>query len=195
VGVRQPRKTIAVFCEGLRTEPEYFDALRRLPEVRDVAAVDIQIEMTAGGSAPLTLVRKAVAAKKRNTREEGEIDEFWCVFDVEWPSNHPNLGDAVHLAVSNGVALAISNPSFELWLMLHFRDHSAWLTSEDARRRRRECDGEQGKGLDPARYMPRRHLAAKRAIALEERHAASGTSFPNDNPSSGMHRVISTVEG
>jgi len=32
-----------VFCEGARTEPEYLDALRREPDVRNAAAVDIRI--------------------------------------------------------------------------------------------------------------------------------------------------------
>jgi hypothetical protein len=35
VGVRTPRKTILIFCEGRNTEPQYFEALKREPEVRD----------------------------------------------------------------------------------------------------------------------------------------------------------------
>ena len=30
-------------------------------------------------------------------------------------------------AGANGIRLAISNPCFELWLILHFQDHTAWL--------------------------------------------------------------------
>jgi hypothetical protein len=40
VAVRQPRKTILIFCEGERTEPESLDALKRQPWVHDTAAVD-----------------------------------------------------------------------------------------------------------------------------------------------------------
>lgn len=71
VGTRRPRKTLLVFCEGLTTEPLYLDALRRQPSVREVSAVDVRIEEHEG-SAPLTLVRAAVAAKKRAIAEEGE---------------------------------------------------------------------------------------------------------------------------
>lgn len=45
VATRRPRKTLMVFCEGERTEPEYLDALKRQQSVRDVAAVDLRVEI------------------------------------------------------------------------------------------------------------------------------------------------------
>jgi len=53
VGVRPLRKTLLVFCEGARTEPEYLTGLSRLREVRDVAAVDIRIDRDSAGFARL----------------------------------------------------------------------------------------------------------------------------------------------
>ena len=193
VATRQPRKTLAVFCEGERTEPEYLEALKREPAVRDVAAVDLRVETKGEGSVPLTLVRMAIAAQEKASREEGEIDEFWCVFDVEWPKNHPGLKQALDLARRHGIKLAVSNPCFELWLLLHFWDHRAWLDNDAARRLRRSHDGQADKGLDGAVYMARRAVAAKHASALEALHARNGTKFPEDNPSSGMHRLIAAV--
>ncbi|WP_073840191.1 RloB family protein [Micromonospora sp. CB01531] len=190
VGIRRPRKTIAIFCEGERTEPEYLEALKREPAVRETAAVDLRIETQSYGSVPLTLVRMAIDAKDRATREEGEIDEFWCVFDVEWPRNHPGLRDALELADRNEINLAISNPCFELWLILHFRNHAAWLDNDAARRLRRSLDGQLDKGLKAANYMANRQVAAHRAAALDRRHVGDGTVFPQNNPSSGMHRLI-----
>jgi hypothetical protein len=65
-----PRKTLLFFCEGARTEPEYLDALRRLPEVRNAAAVDIRIDRNSAGFKPLGLVRAAIAARDKAIREE-----------------------------------------------------------------------------------------------------------------------------
>jgi hypothetical protein len=135
----------------------------------------------------------AVDARERSAREEGEIDEIWCVFDVEWPTNHPNLQEAIDLARGNSVRLAISNPCFEIWLVLHFREYTRWLDTNAARRLRREVDDQPGKRVDGARYMPHRMVAVERAIALDRRHLGNGTRFPSDNPSSGVHLVISTV--
>jgi hypothetical protein len=70
VATRQPRKTLVVFCEGERTEPEYLDALKRQPSVRDVAAVDLRVETGQGGSVPRTLVAMATEARSRAIDEE-----------------------------------------------------------------------------------------------------------------------------
>lgn len=194
VAIRQPRKTLVVFCEGERTEPEYLDALKRQPSVRDAAAVDLRVEVGQGGSVPRTLVAMAAEARSRAIEEEAEIDEFWCVFDVEWPRNHPGLLEGVQQAQANGIYLAISNPCFELWLILHFRDHMAWLDNNQARRLRRQLDNSTDKGLDAARYMPLAADATRRAAVLDTRHLKDGTVFPHDNPSSGMHRLLASVE-
>jgi hypothetical protein len=194
VATRRPRKTLVVFCEGERTEPEYLDALKRQPSVRDVAAVDLRVETGQGGLVPRTLVAMASEARSRAAAEEAEIDEFWCVFDVEWPRNHPGLIDAIQQARANNIQLAISNPCFELWLILHFQDHSSWLDNTQARRLRRQLDGSGDKGLDAARYMPFTADAARRAAGLDMRHHRDGSVFPHDNPASGMHRLLAAVE-
>ena len=194
VAFRRPRKTLVIFCEGTRTEPEYLDALKRQPSVRDVAAVDIRIEAGPGQSAPKTLVSMAVEARSRAIDEEAEIDEFWCAFDVEWPRNHPGLREVVERARQNDIQLAISNPCFELWLILHFQDHNAWLDNDNARRLRRRLDGSADKGLNTARYMPLVNDAMRRAVTLDKRHLRNGTVFPMNNPSSGMHRFLVAIE-
>lgn len=196
VGSRTPRKTITAWCEGSKSEPEYLEALRALPEVRSVAAVDIRIEDVRNGAVPLTLVEHAVAARKRARRERGEIDEFWCLFDVEWPKHHPNLTQALQLAASNSINVAISNPCFEVWLVLHFASCAKPLSNAEARRLRRQHDAKAvGKGLDGTLYMPRRSVAVDAARRLDEMHMKNGTAFPHDNPSSGMYRLLDAVGG
>ena len=191
IETRQPRKTLVIFCEGERTEPAYLEALKRRPEVRDVASVDLRIEAEHG--MPETLVSSAVRARDKSADEEGEVDEFWCVFDVEWPRNHPRLREAVENARSNGINLAISNPCFELWLILHFESHSSWLDNDGARRLRRQLDGAPDKNLDSAKYMPFIRQAMNNAIVLVKRHSRDGTRFPQDNPSSGMYLLITST--
>jgi hypothetical protein len=194
VATRRPRKTLLIFCEGERTEPEYLDALKKQPSVRDVAAVDLRVETGQGRSVPRTLVSMAAVARSRAIDEEAEIDEFWCVFDVEWPTNHPGLNDAIEQAGQNGIQLAVSNPCFELWLILHFKDQGAWLDNDGARRLRRRLDGSRDKGLDAAKYMPLTGDAARRAAELDKRHLQNDCPFPGNNPSSGMHRLLAAVE-
>ena len=194
VAVRTPKRTFLVFCEGTKTEPDYLKALRQDPAVRDSASVDIRVDLEASGAVPLTLVNAAAEARTRTSWEQGEVDEVWCLFDVEWPRNHPDLPEAKARADRSDVRLAISNPCFELWLALHFEDHTAWLDNQAARKLIRDHDRSSGKGLDGAQYMPRRAAAARRAHALTAKHAGDGTEFPDDNPSSGMYLFLEAIE-
>jgi hypothetical protein len=194
VATRRPRKTLLVFCEGERTEPDYLNALKQQRAVRDVASVDLRVQAGRSSAKPRSLVEMAAAARKRAVAEDAEIDEFWCVFDVEWPQNHAGLTDAVGYASRNGIQLAISNPCFEVWLILHFQDQQAWLENDAAYKLRAKLDGTAGKGLDAARYMPMVATAARRAARLDERHLRDGTRLPHTNPSSGMLHLLAAVQ-
>jgi hypothetical protein len=116
------------------------------------------------------------------------------VFDVEWPRNHPNLGRALQLADAGGVNVVVSNPCFELWLILHFQDQTAFLDNRTADIVSRRLDGRPGKRIDGAKYMPLRRDASDRAADLIARHQRDGTTFPNDNPSSTMHELLAAIE-
>lgn len=176
-----------MFCEGEASEPDYVSALKRLPHVRGNTSVDVEIDPAQG--VPLTLVQRAVERSR-----DDEVDECWCVFDVEWPLNHPHLDQAIRLADEHGIRLAVSNPCFELWLILHFEDQTAFLDTSAAERRSRKLDGRPGKRIDAARYMENRRPAADRAARLATRHERNGTAFPDDNPSSGMHALLTAIE-
>ncbi|MBC6448078.1 RloB family protein [Actinokineospora xionganensis] len=184
---RQELKTILVFCEGEASEPDYINALKRLPNVHGRTSINIEIDPKQG--VPLTLVRRAI-----ERAGDDEIDECWCVFDVEWPKNHPNLDEAIRLADKHGIRLAISNPCFELWLILHFEDQSAFMNTHDAERRSRKLDGRAGKRVDAERYMRLRQAASLRASGLSQRHQRDRTDFPHDNPSSTMCDFLAAIE-
>jgi hypothetical protein len=71
---------------------------------------------------------------------------------------------------------------FELWLILHFQDHAAWLDNAGAWRLRRQLDGAPDKSLDPGRYMPHVTDAARREADLHGRHQRDGVTFPKTTP-------------
>ncbi len=118
---RNPKPLILCVCEGEVTEPEYlhaFTAQHRNPRV--------QVVIDPGGGVPRTLVEKAKQRKhaaeteaRRKQDDNLAFDEVWCVHDID---DHPRLDEARVMARDNGIKLAVSSPSFELWLVLHFRD-------------------------------------------------------------------------
>jgi RloB-like protein len=187
-GKRPELRTIVVFTEGKNSEPDYVNGLKKLPHIAEDVALNIELHPEHG--VPLTLVQLAVERK-----EDHEVDECWCIFDVEWPRNHPNLKPAISLAQKNGILLAISNPCFELWLILHHRDFNQFSDTETVERASRALDKRMSKSIDASHYLPLRTQAARRAELLEARHERDGTRLPHDNPSSGMHRFLRSLEG
>lgn len=186
-GKRPELRTIVVFTEGSNSEPDYINGLKRLSHVAKDVALNLELHPEHG--VPLTLVRLAMERKK-----DPEVDECWCLFDVEWPQNHPNLKAAVSRARDNGIKLAISNPCFEVWLILHHQDFNKFSSTNKVESSSRALDNRTGKSIDTSLYIPLRKVAAKRAEILDARHEHNGTKFPNDNPSSGMYMFLRSLE-
>ena len=176
---RESRSRILIVCGGLRTERLYFDALR---QGRRNPAVTITV--LPKGSAPSGLV---TYASKWLKRRSDSFDEVWCVFDVD---DFPDIAGAVRLATREGFSVAVSNPCFELWLLLHFEQHTAHLSGYDSLRPR------LGKHLvDYDKSQPKLALlrdrvddAVRRARELEP----TGGAF-EVNPSTGVWRLVERV--
>ncbi len=142
---RQARHQILVFVEGKRTEDGYFKSWWRRNQDKVIVHVD------EFNGTPMALVERAVARKKHEEREErrerGKAhDEVWCVFDVD---THPKMEEAVELAGRHDIKVAVSNPCFELWLVLHYQDQTASVKVREVQKLAKshlKC----GKALSPA---------------------------------------------
>jgi hypothetical protein len=178
-----------VICEGEVTEPSYFNALRT--ELRNPL---IEIEIEGRGEGPKSLVERAVLRKKesdryaRRERQAQVYDEIWCVFDVD---EHAKLADARQQARDNGIELAVSNPCFELWALLHFQSQTAYLERQAARSRLKTHLPGYDKDLPFARLQAGYEEAVRRAAHLERRCEDRGC--PGDNPSTGVHRLTERI--
>lgn len=105
------RNTLLIVCEGTKTECSYFEAMRR-----DYRLSNVDVVVTGVGGAPITVVETAIT---RKAKADVRFDEVWCVFDTEVPQN-PSLQRALDKARAKKLSLAVSNPSFEFWYLLHF---------------------------------------------------------------------------
>lgn len=119
----EPRRRFILFCEGLKTEVEYFEAIRRV-----YSSTLISVETHGGQGVPYTIAEKAIeqaralGLTRHNRRRRDsyeERDQVWAVFDRD---NHPRFNEAVTYCQSRNVGVGRSNPCFELWLILHEQD-------------------------------------------------------------------------
>jgi hypothetical protein len=176
---RRSADRILVVCGGVTTEPAYFEGMRR--SYRNAA---VKIVMRKAGVSPAELVEYAMSVRDRD-RED--FDEVWCVCDVD----DFDLTGAVQLAARNDVRLAVSNPCFEVWLLLHFEGCTAAMAGyEQLRRRLAKHIADYDKDPGPfERLRPGVRPAIERAQAL----APSGTEHQR-NPATGVWALATMFE-
>ncbi len=126
-------KTILIVTEGEKTEPSYLIALRNRLRL---SSTDVVVSK-ADGTDPASVVNFAierVAERKRKAKKSTTIvpyDSVWAVFDTERYDTNPKLKDAITIAKNKKINLAISNPCFEYWVLLHFEYTTAQFASCD----------------------------------------------------------------
>jgi hypothetical protein len=119
VGTRSRRRYYLIVCEGEKTEPAYFEGLKR--DLPPGVLQTVSIEIEGAGDNTLSLVGKAQKVKKQREATTGlPIDQLWAVFDRDsFPSAHFN--QAIELCEHENIGCAWSNEAFELWYLLHFQ--------------------------------------------------------------------------
>ena len=119
--ILEPRKRILIVCEGEKTEPNYF---KKLCGKLRLQAVDVEIEGKECGAAPINVVEHAIKKAQIKNSNKVAYDEIWCVMDVEIPQ-HETLDKAIGKIVKKRkFNIALSNPCFEYWYILHFEKTS-----------------------------------------------------------------------
>ncbi|MFF9057435.1 RloB family protein [Streptomyces sp. NPDC014882] len=135
---------------------------------------------------PVSVVRHAAGERARTS---DHYDHTWCVLDVD---DFAHLDEALRLARAERIDIALSNPCFELWLLLHFRAHSVPSTVSD---RLNDIFFPHHRGYSKAAdrftfdlYRETWPQAVERARAL----AKPGEEHKR-NPSSGMWRLVREI--
>lgn len=116
--VKSARAFVLIVCEGEKTEPLYFKSLR---SKLGLNTVEVEVEGDKSGSAPISVVDRAIILKKARAKSRGPLwfpyDVVWCVMDVD---QHESLARALNKALANKLRVALTNPCFEYWYLLHF---------------------------------------------------------------------------
>ncbi|MBI1882343.1 MAG: RloB domain-containing protein [Chloroflexi bacterium] len=202
-GHRPPRQCFLIVCEGAQTEPNYFESLCR--ELKLQPLVEVQVE--GQGAAPISVVNRALIRREEREREAKAaqrksqfgappFDEVWCVFDVEKPDKNPSFQQAVSKARSNKLELAISNPAFEYWYLLHFKETTqpfADATELIQALKDKNCLPNYEKNLNVCNILfPYTDTAIERADRLLAHHPDAGNDFPN--PSTLIYRLVKKLK-
>ena len=152
VAQQDTRRVIRVLTEGEITEPEYLTAWTRYNRRH------VRLDISDRGMTPKTLVSRAREHVRKNRpmkRRAPDYDEIWCVFDID---EHPDVPQAIEEARQGGIEIAVSNPCFELWLVLHAQAQTAHIERQPAQRlfRRSGAHTQQGDSSSRSEQAHRR---------------------------------------
>lgn len=123
---KEPFRKYFFICEGANTEVWYFRKLIDMRKQLDIhPMIDIRLmektEEDAHLSNPKALIEFAEKQKKiANNKFDINHDRMVVVFDADIYKNKPDAFKEIYEMGCNNNILAITNPSFELFLLLHY---------------------------------------------------------------------------
>lgn len=183
---RPLRPIIRVLTEGRKTEPQYIKLLNR--EYRNVR---IDIDPKDTGLSAISLLQRAREYKRKNSRKNPAFDEIWIIFDVD--DNSVNtINKVIQEATDSDIKIAISNPCFELWLVLHYQDQTGYIERRKIQSRAKALGIIKGKATADQTLIEKYGEARNRAKNLETKHRGDG-SKPWENPSSQIWKFVDRV--
>lgn len=120
-GYRVTKQSFLIVCEGVNTEPDYFNAFR---------LTSASVKAVGKGLNTIRLVEEALIIKNEEHRKGHVYDQYWVVFDKDDFPNH-DFNEAIRLAQTNGFNVAYSNQAFEYWFLLHFNMYRGFIHRND----------------------------------------------------------------
>lgn len=201
--IRSAYDVVLIVCEGEKSEPSYFKALRKALRLNQA---NIVILKRPQGNDPLSLVNHAEEEFKRERKLDPEKQGYDRVFVIFDRDVHMTYEEALRKITTlnkkvkgrfDGIT---SVPCFEFWLLLHFEDTARPYAStgsqsacdcvvRDLRKHLPHYDKGNPKVFSDT--YPLVGVAIRRAELLEKRQTQAET----DNPSTKVHRLISYLSG
>lgn len=189
-GTRRQRNFFVIVCEGTKTEPIYFRGFNER-----YSRVHIE-PVHSGSTDPRSIVEYAIEQKKEYQVRPGDGNEIWCVFDVD-ENLDPTLRNSIEHAHANGVNVALSNPSFEIWYLLHFTYREAAISRREVNEK---LDSQYISGYDKTgcyneMLFPSMETAVTNADRLNRYHLGLDNELAsrNSNPSTQVFELVRAI--
>ena len=154
----------------------------------------------------LSLIRKAVEYQNKNQISVASGDTVWIVADGDVNYNNPDpihakdslLSKARKLADAKGIHMALSNPCFEFWYLLHFQYTTKFLKDYPAVKNALAAylpDYEKS-GDVYARLSEHTSTAIQNAKRVEQYHLQDGCDQPFGiavNPFTEIYQLVESL--
>jgi hypothetical protein len=191
----QSFERMLIITEGTNTEIAYFTSIKehiqeRFRENLIVDKIDIDLKGTGRGT--MEVINHALKSKNRHT-----YSNVWVLFDQD---DFIDFDDAIKKGTDEGLSVAWSNRSFELWFLLHFQ-HVTTPMDNKALTEKLSTHLQQ-KGIINEVYSKKHQIlysdlrafvadASKRSERLLEQYHDDGISLPSKmNPATTVYQLL-----
>lgn len=192
---RQAPANYLIVCEGKKTEPNYFNGVKRKINEKYGNKVDVlipNIDVKGTGMNTTSLVKYTQKTVNHANKVYGQV---LVVFDKD-DYNDEQFDSAIDNCNYN---VAWSNPNFELWLLAHFKKLNRYVSKDDVLQELSKEFQKKGLGdytkndtniFDKVTSEGKLHTAIKNCEYMEELNKEGQASQRNP-----MTKVYKIVEG
>ena len=189
---RIEREYILIVCEGIKTEPNYFVALRK-----ELPKNTVEVSIHGEGANTLSLVDRAQQIKKSRENRDFQFDQVWVVFDRD-SFEASDFDNAINKAESHGMKCAWSNEAFELWYILHFENRITGMSRTDYKGKLSGLLNETYKKNDLEMYEKlkvkgNQNQAINWAKSLHDNFKNSGIPPSSSNPCTTVYELVQAL--
>jgi len=144
-------KIFVVATEDEKAEGQYLDIFRT--KVTPRVHVEVLPTGPDGLSAARHVLDRLATFEAEYSLALAREDELWLMMDVDRQPRKV-LEEVTQMAAESGYKLAVSAPCFELWILLHFRDHDMADTTcrQVVSRLQRHLGGYNKARIDPSLF-------------------------------------------
>ncbi len=160
IGQRRYKKLFVIASEGAKTEPQYFKMLNAIDSV-----IHFKCLKNKHDSSPNGVLKLMKGHIRSNSLKK--TDEAWLVIDKDrWTDQQINQLYSWS-EEKDSYNLALSNPKFEYWLLLHFENGSGISSSRNCSERLERYLPDYNKDIQETKLKPKIRQATERAKAKD----------------------------
>ena len=185
-GALRDDRLILVVSEDTNAPAQYFELVR---------ANRVRVEVAPAGdgqSSPQAVLEGARILKKQ--KPYSDYDEIWLLLDTDhWfaPNHRENTMRTISEARAEEFRVALSNPCFELWLLLHHEDIAPEQTFGDCKSvEKRLKEVLQGYNKTNVKTRPFTVENALAAISRGKQLTPDTSAFPIHNPGTQVWQLV-----
>lgn len=188
---RSERKVLLIATEGNnKTETNYFRSFNNRQS-------EYRIQMASGNNTDsIKIVEDLIRAARKEDLDYEYGDAAIAIIDTDF-GKEKQIEQARILAQKNGVTLLLSNPSFEIWFLLHFKfSTKGYSSNEELLNDLRKEWPQYSKSIQSySEIEDKEETAIENASKLRDYNLNAGNKCDTlyNNPSTDVYQLIETL--